>query len=135
MPSKLRKKWEITLAGEITVAFRRVQKEWYATALQFDILGYGRTKDEALEMLRELIEIYMLEMAKLLSQGEKVKFFNPSNESEWNRAAETRHYHAAFVIEAEEAPRKRRVDSKNLGKLVEFIESLDKVGVELVAAD
>ncbi len=86
----------IVLQGDVTVAYRKEGSEWFATALEFDLLGYGRTRKAAFKLLQELIAEYMLEVAHLVSEGKRVAFFNPSETAEWNNWRFLERYHVAF---------------------------------------
>lgn len=66
--------------GPITVAFRQDEGEWLATALQFDLVGTGKTKDTAFAQLKELVNDYL---TFILSVKGEVAFFNPSPREEW----------------------------------------------------
>lgn len=135
MPRQRRHTLRIALAGGVTVALHREDGAWYATALEFNITGYGDTRTKAIAMLRELIAAYMVDVATLLAEGKKVRFFHPSGEEVWNRAEDLRKFQVTFVIQSSAKAVEDRIDNRNLGKLIAFIDSLDDMGVELVPAD
>lgn len=124
----------LVLRGPVRVAYRKDGGTWWATALEFDIAGYGRSRRAAFTMLQELMLDYLREVALLVRQGERVKFFNPSREEEWN-GAEVEDFVAVCTIHRG-APRdsEETSDYKGLGRLIEFIESLDDLDVKLIPA-
>jgi len=71
----------ITIKGPVSVAYTKADGEWYATALQFDIMGAGRTRDEAFQDLQKCVEIFL---HSVLETSGNVAFFNPSEQEEWN---------------------------------------------------
>lgn len=66
--------------GPITVACRQEEDLWLCTALQFDIVGTGPTKEAAFEELKELVNAYL---THLLQAKGKISVFNPSDRAEW----------------------------------------------------
>lgn len=86
------------LSGPVTVAYRKRQKRWYCTALQFDLVGIGRSKDEAFEKLRGVVNEYL---HQVVEEDGPVRFFNPSEGNEW-QATEQRQYRvvALFLAKA-----------------------------------
>ena len=73
-----------TRKGQLDVAYRRRKGEWHAIALQFDIVGIGRTQGAALRQMKELVEEYILDIANRDIDTKRVQFFNPSSVEEWN---------------------------------------------------
>jgi len=69
-----------TLKGPITVTYKREGAEVYARALQFDLIGVGKSRKSALNELREIFADYAEEA---LNTRGKVRFFNPSDPDEW----------------------------------------------------
>lgn len=69
--------------GPLTVSYRQVDGEWRATALQFDLVGTGKTKQGAFEQLRELVNDYL---TFILSVKGEVAFYNPASREEWEVA-------------------------------------------------
>ncbi|HOE95269.1 MAG TPA: hypothetical protein PK847_01665 [Candidatus Sumerlaeota bacterium] len=65
----------------ITVSCRLIEGDWHCTALQFDILGVGNTREAAFAQLRELVEAYL---RHALASKHEVKLFNPAHREEWN---------------------------------------------------
>lgn len=71
------------LSGPLSVAYQydKKAKEWEAIALQFNILGLGTTKEEALQEVRALFESYVEAVTK--TKG-KVQFHNPAESRYWD---------------------------------------------------
>lgn len=115
--------------GNVTVAYRRIAKEWYANALQFDIVGTGRTKEDALDELKELIQDYVVEMVSDLGKGLSIAFFNPADPDEWNKARYIEEFEVEFTIKAAaEVPSTFRLsDSSRMRDLASYIRSVDLV--------
>lgn len=67
--------------GPINIAYFKENKEWWAVALEFDILGSGKTRQAALSQLKELVNFYFLHTLK--SEG-NVSFYNPSDRELWD---------------------------------------------------
>ncbi|MEK7794387.1 MAG: hypothetical protein AAB353_07650 [Candidatus Hydrogenedentota bacterium] len=74
----------IVLRGPVFVSSKPLNDEWHCTALNFDILGIGSTKEEAFERMKELLEVYLEDVAIELNNGNQVDFYNPSDSDEWN---------------------------------------------------
>ena len=72
----------VVVGGPINVSFRRRRKEkdWLCTALQFDLVGIGASREEAFAELRSVVEDYLEEV--LTTEG-PVRFYNLSDEQEW----------------------------------------------------
>lgn len=70
-----------TVDGTVTVAYKKHGREWHATALQFDLVGTGRTREAALREPQELFESYL--SAVLETKG-RVRFYNPSDAQDWD---------------------------------------------------
>ena len=68
----------------VTVAYRIEEGEWYCTALQFDILGTGATREEAFAEMRELLTQYLLLCIEEARSGNPTAIFQPSEDSEWD---------------------------------------------------
>ncbi len=82
----------VAAEGPVTVAVHKMGREYHCTALEFDILGTGRTKQDALAQVQELVEEYIAGVIEELGKGNKVAFFNPSGERDWNQADELRRW-------------------------------------------
>jgi hypothetical protein len=68
------------LEGPVTVASKKSGRKWHCTALQFDLVGIGKSRGEALEELKGVVNAYLCELLK--AKG-KVRVFNPSDAAEW----------------------------------------------------
>jgi hypothetical protein len=70
------------LAGPVTVAFCKVDREWTCTALEFDIVGIGSTRDEAFDEMRGLVHSYLVDV---IQEPGPVELLNPSDPAEYRR--------------------------------------------------
>lgn len=122
------------LRGPVRVSFRKAGREWWATALEFDIAGYGRSRRAAFAMLQELMLDYLREIARLVHAGKPVKFFNPSREEEWNGADVEDYLIVCTVERGPDGVAMAGSDYRGLGRLIDFIDSLDELDVKLVPA-
>lgn len=68
------------LGGPVTVAYRKRGRKWYCTALQFDLVGIGRTREDSFNQLRDVMNIYL---ADVLDADGPVEFFNLSERRDW----------------------------------------------------
>lgn len=118
----------VTLRGPVTVAYKRCREGFMCTALQFDIVGIGRTKREAFQEMRDLVEEHLEE---ILRSPEPVCFFNPSDAADWN-VGNQENYQVAMLFERHSEPIPTDVPLANLAPLREHRESLR--GVNLVPA-
>lgn len=75
---------QVEFSGPLHVAYRRHQGEWLATALEFDLVGYGPDRKAALRMLAGLVDDHVRGLAEMMRDGADVRFFNPSGVDEWN---------------------------------------------------
>jgi len=82
------------LRGPVTVAYKQVGEEWHCTALEFDIIGVGKSKEKAFEKMRDLLNFYLGEIANTAGP---VEFFNHSPEEEWH-VSEKEEYHVVVVM-------------------------------------
>jgi hypothetical protein len=119
-------KHEVLLQGGVSVSCHKEEGEWQATALEFDIIGYGPTKAKALKMLQELFSDYLHDVASILIQGKKVKFFNPSPSEKWEHGFER--FNVRLKLSATSEP--KPAAPQGLGKLKDFIDSLGDLGVQ-----
>lgn len=124
----------ITLRGPIRVVFRQDEDEWRATALEFDIAGFGDDKKSAFTMLQELLQEYLFAVAHLLHDGKEVEFFNPSGSDEWNGANSVEEFNIEFTVRIPPGELSDRISYRGLGQLVAFINSLEDLDVRLVPA-
>jgi len=68
------------LKGPITVAYKKENGKWICTALEFDLCGVGDTREEAFELMRGCVNLYLKE---IMDTEGRVQFFNPSEREEW----------------------------------------------------
>ena len=116
------------LAGPVTVAYRRRRGGWVCTALQFDLVGTGATRQKAFQELQEVVNAYLQEC---LQAKEPVDFFNPSEREEWN-AGRKEHYSVGVCIAVPEGrPEAPEVipDLRRLRMYRDRIQSFDLVPV------
>lgn len=85
-----------TLEGPISVAFKKAGREWHAIALQFDIVGTGKTRAEAFCQMQGLFETYVSEVLKA---SRPVRFYNPSERADWE-IRDKAHFHVVVVLSA-----------------------------------
>lgn len=96
-----------TLEGPVSVAYRRSGKEWHAIALQFDIVGTGKSKAAAFREMQELLELYITEVLKA---PKPVRFYNPSEQADW-QLRDKAHFHVAMVLASTvQAPERPSLD-------------------------
>jgi len=69
------------LQAPVAVTYTTMDSKVYARALQFDIVGIGKNREEALRELEELLSDYVEEF--LNSEG-PVQFSHPSDAAEWD---------------------------------------------------
>lgn len=74
----------VTLQGPVRVTYHKQNGEWVATACQFDLIGVGDTREEALAELQEVVSVYVNEV---LNARKPVQFFCPSDPEDWNRSS------------------------------------------------
>jgi uridylate kinase len=85
----------VVVGGRVTAAYRKEEGRWLCTALEFDILGIGETRQEAFAQMQELVNNYLLDC--LMSRG-PVDFLNPS-EAEEGKTRDKERYHVAVILE------------------------------------
>ena len=122
----------IVLRGPVNVACHRHHKEWFATALEFDLVGYGNDKKAAIKMLQELVSEYLHEVASLLRDGKQVKFFNPSEPDQWNQDSVDL-YNVTFTLPSPKVAQKQPADGQSISRLIEYINSLEDVALSDVS--
>lgn len=117
----------ITLQGLVTVAYHQEGGEWIATALEFDLVGTGKTRDGAFNQLRELVSDYLL--AYITSAG-RTQFKNPADGQEW-MVPDKERYKAVFVVTTKGKRRPRVInDIRDLRRCRTRLRELDLVPVE-----
>jgi hypothetical protein len=82
------------LKGPITAAFRRDAGRWLCTALQFDIVGIGDTRDEARSEMQALVNAYL---ENIIRKPGPVEFYNHAEAEEW-QGADKEHFLVAFAF-------------------------------------
>ena len=99
-----------TLEGSVSVAYKKAGKEWHAIALQFDIVGTGKTRGEAFREMQGLFETYLSEVLKATAP---VRFYNPSDQADWEIQDKV-DFHVVVVsarpLPSAETPRRPRLD-------------------------
>lgn len=87
------------LSGPVSIAYRydKNAKEWEAIALQFNILGLGKTKEEAFQEVKSLFETYVETITQ--TKG-KVQFHNPAEGRYWD-AEDVDQFHVVVSFDAE----------------------------------
>jgi len=119
----------IVLEGPVTVASRRAKGMYHCRALQFDLVGVGRTKREAFAELRLLVEDYL---GEVVSSTEPVRFFNPSSSDEWN-VRDRKDFRVRAVCLGRTRPVRARptspppLDARTLRELCRSVEQVDLV--------
>jgi hypothetical protein len=69
------------LEGPLTIAFCKKGREWYARALEFDLVGTGSTRRKAFHEITDLVSEYITDC---LNEKGPVQFEYPAEPSEWN---------------------------------------------------
>jgi hypothetical protein len=89
--------------GNVSVGYYQEGGRWFALARQFDLLGSGATREEALNQLRELVQDYV---EASLTWGME-RFLNPAPDDEWERASRYRQEYSVTLIFARTSPRQK----------------------------
>lgn len=124
----------VKLEGSIAVATRKVGKLFLCNALQFDLVGTGKTKIAAFTEMKELLEDYLVSLVEDISEGHKVRFFNPAGDDEWNKAAQLEFYDITFIVELvpKNGDLPDAVQVKNMAKLSPYWKAIK--AIDLVPA-
>jgi hypothetical protein len=117
----------IKLGGPITAAYRKIGDTYYCNALQFDIVGTGDTEKLAFEQLKGLLRGYFLHVVALIADGQKVRFFNPAPDEEWNDADRRVSYNVVFIVDADERAPQGAGEIHDLVAYKDAIESIDLI--------
>jgi hypothetical protein len=117
----------IRLLGSITAAYRKVDGTYHRNALQFDIVDTGSTEQEAFEQLKELLRGYFLHVVSLLADGQKVRFFNPADDDEWNNADRRASYDVVFIVDMDDGASRGSGEIHDLVAYKDAIESIDLI--------
>ena len=118
----------VQLQGPVSVAYKRKgRKDWYATALQFDLVGHGSSKEQALRELQDVVADYLVEITEV--EG-PVQFFNPSPPEEWN-LPDKQHFVVNFVVHGPVTVEVggRTIAPGNLNRLRDRIQNVDLMPV------
>ena len=89
-----------TLKGQVAVTYREQGGEVYARALQFDLVGVGKSRKGALKELQAIFADYAEEV---LNTKGKVRFFNPSDPEEWENP-DKEFFSVAFILVRKATP-------------------------------
>jgi hypothetical protein len=116
------------LRGPVTVAYRKKNRKWYATALEFDLVGIGRTREGAFEILQEMVNEYLTDCVK----AEKVvDFIFPSEPDEWN--IEDKDFFSVTAIISQPIRQRREIpNSLNLSQLRPFKKQIQRFQLMLM---
>jgi len=68
------------LKGPVSVAFSKRGRFHYATALEFDLVGIGSSRDKALSELQDVVNTYLTEA---VSSDDPVRLEFPSPREDW----------------------------------------------------
>jgi len=90
----------LPLDGTISVAYKKHGRDWYATALQFDLVGTGNSRAEALQELQSLFETYL---GAVLDTKGRVRFYNPSEQADWD-TKDKQHFRVVCIVAAAPKP-------------------------------
>lgn len=123
----------VNIGGPVTVAYRRFKGYYTCTALQFDLVGTGKTREAAFAQLRQLVEEYLISIVELLNEGEQVRFFNPSDADEWN-CGDLRAFQ--INVELQDGPTAQALkkgflqyDQRGLRRLAPYRDAIESVGL------
>ena len=121
------KEEEIFLKGTVTVSFRRKNGLHMCTALEFSVIGFGKTKKKAFQEMLDLLGEYFVEV---MNSDGPVAFYSPADAKEWN-IKNQKHYNVKVTM------KNSRKDINLSKEMMSFIESLrdyreDFSGIDLV---
>jgi hypothetical protein len=77
------------VGGPVVVAYRRHRLGWMAMALQFSLIGLGRTREEAFEELKGVLLTYL---KMVLEAKGSARLFNPAEAEDWDTPDQERFY-------------------------------------------
>lgn len=103
----------------MTVGYYRSCRRWWAVARQFSIMGSGKTKDDAFQQLRELVNEYV---EACVAEGTD-EFFLPCEREEWSRAHDQQDFMVVLIFERttpRQKPMRERIEPDELGRLSRF---------------
>ncbi|MFH1731382.1 MAG: hypothetical protein ABIF82_07010 [Planctomycetota bacterium] len=109
----------VSVDGPVTVGYYRSGGRWWAVARQFSIMGSGKTKDDAFQQLRELVNEYVEEC---ITEG-TTAFFFPCEDEDWRRTRDQQNFHVVLVFQRTtpyQKPMCERVEPDELDTLSRF---------------
>jgi hypothetical protein len=119
------------MAGPVTVVSCKVGHEWQCTALEFDIVGIGATRDEALAEMRGLVNAYLV---GAIREPGPVELMSPSDPAEY-RSCEKHTYKVAVALaklrKSRPPVRQEIADISTLRRLRNRIKGLDLIPVSV----
>lgn len=77
------------VGGPVVVAYRRHWRGWTAMALQFSLMGLGRTREEAFEELKRVLLTYL---KTVLDAKGATRLFDPADAEDWETADQEQIY-------------------------------------------
>ena len=102
--------------GPVTVAYRQEEGKWYAIALEFDLVGIGKTREAAFNELRDIVNDYLIDC---MAEKKPVEFFFPSEPDEWN--VEDKEWYSVTALSAQPVRGRSRMPSSiNMSQLHSF---------------
>ena len=104
----------LALEGPVSVAYRKEGGLYHAIALQFDLVGTGRTKDAAFEALQAVFDTHM---RSIVRQRGAVQFLNPSPQEDWNLSDREEYQVSVLVPHATPVPKRRALPLDSIPKL------------------
>jgi len=69
----------LVMEGPVTVEYQRKNKKWYCTALEFDLVGIGTSRQKAFNELQKVVNLYLMEAIN--SKG-PIDFLIPTPQTE-----------------------------------------------------
>ena len=91
----MKKPCDVTISvmkGPMTAAYHKEENRWFCTALEFDIVGIGSTRKEALSEMQELVNAYL---HHIINQRGRVALMN---QSDMKATDDTEHYFVAIAV-------------------------------------
>lgn len=80
------------VGGPVSVAYKRHGRGWMAMALQFSLIGLGKTREKAFEELKGVLLTYL---ETVLEAKGPVRFFNPAEDEDWDTSDQEQYRIAA----------------------------------------
>ncbi len=114
------------LKGPLTIAYEKEGAKWYATALEFDLVGIGSTRKKAGEEVKQLFREYLY---GCLDEEGPVRFVFPAEASVWN-SEDKEWYHVTVSLSLPKSSRKEIPRSLNLSELKsQFRNRIESIGL------